>query len=329
MPENAGSAHLTVVSRGSAHTYADYTQGFIYACEAEGKAATTIEGYSEALRRFSKAGRALEFPSEPSLITRQHVRRYLAYLREDGSSPRTINDRLKVIRVWFRWLRAEGLVDDDPTEGVKRMREESKILATVTPAQVQDLLKVCERAARKGGQAKRKAERDKALILLLYNTGLRASELVGLDLADVNFESLLVKVLHGKGRKQRTVWLGHVPRQALWRYVTHVRGQETGPLFPSKRGGRLLRTSVTQLLTKLALKTDWQDKKCHPHMFRRAFAVEFLRAGGDPFRLQMLLGHAKLDMTRLYSQALSMDDALSAHEKYGPADHLTPEAHRK
>jgi len=302
MPETTQRAHLIGFPANRSPEHSHYVQGFLYACEAEGKTPATVESYRENLARFQKGVRELELPRQPALISRDHVRRYLAHLREAGAATATVNDRLTVLKLWFKWLVAEGLAEGHPTDGINKAKQDRKVLATLSPEQVRDLLRVCQLESGKGPQARRKAERDKTIILMLYNTGLRASEMVGLDLVDVDFERLLIYVRRGKGRKQRVVWLGKVPRQALWRYVTQIRGWEPGALFLSERGERLLRTSLTQLLTKLARKTNWQDKRCHPHMFRRAFAVEFLRNGGDPFRLQMLLGHEKLDMTRLYTQ---------------------------
>ena len=323
MPENANRAHLIGFPAHRSPEHPHYIQGFLYTCEAEGKTPATVESYRENLARFIRAVQELELPRQPALIRRDHVRRYLAHLRKLGSSISTVNDRLTALRLWFKWLSAEGLIDDNPTDGVAKARGDRNGHSVVTPDQVQELLQVCQRQGRNGPQFRRKAERDRAIILLLYNTGLRASEMVSLDLADVDLDRLLFHVRHGKGRKQRVVSLGKVPRQALWRYIAHIRGREAGPLFRSEAGGRLLRTSLTQLMTKLAQKTNWTDKRCHPHMFRRAFAVGFLRNGGDPFRLQILLGHEKLEMTRLYSQALLMDDAIEAHAQFGPADRLT------
>lgn len=322
MPETTPRAHIIGVSRDAPLQHHHYVQGYLYACEAEGKSPATVASYAENLGRFQSLARELGLPSNPHDITRQHVRMFLAHLHRLGNSPATVNDRLAVLRLWFKWLKAEGIVGHDPTEGVGKVRQEKKVLNVLTPAQVKDLLAVCQRQGRKHKKAAALAARNRAIVLVLYNCGLRATELVALDLADVDFQRVTAHVRHGKGAKERLVWLGRLPRQALWRYVTLYRGQEPGPLFPSERGGRMLRTSLTQLLTKLARKTNWPDKACHPHMFRRTFAVQFIRNGGDPFRLQMLLGHEKLDMTRHYSQALSQEDALRAHEAASPGDRL-------
>jgi len=322
MPENTPRAHIIGVSRDASLEHHHYVQGYLYACEAEGKSVATVISYAENLARFQAIARELRLPGYPQDITRQHVRMFLARLHRQGNSPATVNDRLAVLRLWFRWLKGEGIVQADPTDGIGKVRQEKKVLKVLTPAQVRDLLAICQREGRKDKKTAALAAQNRAIVLVLYNCGLRASQLVGLDLADVDFQRMTIHVRHGKGAKERLVWLGRLPRQALWRYVTLYGGQEPGPLFLSERGGRMLRTSLIQLLTKLASKTNWPKKACHPHMFRRTFAVEFIRNGGDPFRLQMLLGHEKLDMTRHYSQALSAEDALRAHERASPADHL-------
>jgi site-specific recombinase XerD len=209
MPENTRRAHII----GFPGDHSHFIQGYVYACEAEGKTPATVTSYRENLSRFQKAVSELSLPRQPSLLTREHIRHYMAHLRASGSSASTVNDRLAVLRLWLRWLREEGVIESDPTEGVKKLREERKVMETITPTQVEDhLLRLCSQLGRESAPAKRKAERDRAIILLLYNTGLRASELVGLDFADVDFDRMVVLVRHGKGRKQRVVSLGRVAR---------------------------------------------------------------------------------------------------------------------
>lgn len=231
MPERASVKHLIGFPRSRTPDHSHYVQGYLYTCEAEGKTVATVASYRENLTRFLKAVEYLGLPRQPSLVLGEQVRRYLAHLRECGSSAATVNDRLTVLRLWYKWLLVEGFAEEDPTRGVAKAKDGQKLLATLTVQQVQDLLRLCQREGIKRPQARRKAGRGRAIILLLYNSGLRASELVGLDLGDVDFDRMLVHVRHGRGRRQRIVALGKVPRQALWRYVANVRGSEPGPLF--------------------------------------------------------------------------------------------------
>jgi site-specific recombinase XerD len=149
MPETTPRAHIIGVSHDAPLQHHHYVQGYLYACEAEGKSPTTVVSYAENLSRFQALARELGLPSRPQDITRQHVRMFLAHLHRQGNSPATVNDRLAVLRLWFKWLKAEGIVGHDPTEGVGKVRQEKKVLKVLTPAQVQDLLAVCQRQGRK------------------------------------------------------------------------------------------------------------------------------------------------------------------------------------
>jgi len=153
---------------------------------------------------------------------------------------------------------------------------------------------------------------------MFYDTGLRCGELVGLNLEDVDLDERLIFV-RGKGRKERVLALQGRTCVKAWQYVHRVRGEAPGPFIQARTGQRMLRTSITQLLAKLAKKAGWPAKSVSPHMLRRSFSVDYLRAGGDPFTLQILLGHERLEMSRHYAEALNASDALKAQRAHSPA----------
>ncbi len=292
-------------------------EGFLYSLDAEGKSPTTINSYAQAVRRYIKVARAQNLPTEPSEITREDIRVFLAQLRREGCAAVTCRDYFVGLGLFFKWLKAEGLLDQNPGEGIKTPRPDRKTKKGLAIEQAQDLIGVIDREPDNA-----KAIRDMLVIRLLADCGIRASELCNLDLADVDTSRMEINIRQGKGRKQRRVAFGKKTLTTIWAYVKLIRGEHPGPFIQGLRGERLQRTSLAHLLNNLAKGTDWPDKHCGPHKFRRLFAVESLRGGLDPFRVQLLLGHEKIDMTRAYAAELSLDDAIEAQRKVSIGDRL-------
>jgi integrase/recombinase XerD len=166
--------------------------------------------------------------------------------------------------------------------------------------------------------------RDQALILVLLDTGLRASELCALQIGHVDMQSGKVIVRPGreggaKGGKGRTVFLGKTARRALWRYlVDRADGKEAdAPLFTDRYDHPLNKNSLRLVIARLGKNAG--VKHCHPHRFRHTFAITYLRSGGDVFTLQSLLGHSTLDMVQHYARIAEIDIE-QAHKRASPAD---------
>jgi len=165
------------------------------------------------------------------------------------------------------------------------------------------------------------SDRDTALVLTLLDTGVRASELCGLTIGDLDTRTGALQVRKGKGRKGRTVYIGPQARRALLRYLmTRPDDPPSAALFPSLATGRpLTRNALLLLCRRLGARAGVPD--CHPHTFRRTFALESLRAGMDIIRLARLLGHSDLQTVRQYL-ALVESDLEQAHREHGPVDRL-------
>jgi len=287
-------------------------QGFLLSMEAEGKSPATITAYGDCVRRFIAISKQLGLPQDAKRLTRDHVRAYVIDLRHQGLAVATVRDYLVGLRLWLTWLKGEGMIKSNPCDGIKLPRPDRKAMKTLETDKVKQLLDVARR------QPERKALRDELIILLFFDTGLRASELVGLNMEDVDLNRRLIFV-RGKGRKERVLGLQGRTCVMAWQYVANVRDLGPGPFILGKTGQRMLRTSITQCLAKLAKKAGWPAQSCSPHMLRRSFAVEYLRAGGDPFTLQILLGHERLEMSRHYAEALNARDAVKAQREHSPA----------
>lgn len=160
--------------------------------------------------------------------------------------------------------------------------------------------------------------RDRAIVLCLLDTGCRASEFVALSVGDVDTAAGAVMVRRGKGGKDRTVYLGVQARKALLRYLaTRQAPAPSLPLWVTIRGGRLTREGLRTLLRRLGERAEVEH--CHPHTFRRTFALWSLRAGMNIYALRVLMGHADLAMLRRYL-ALVETDLQDAHRRHGPVD---------
>jgi integrase/recombinase XerD len=209
----------------------------------------------------------------------------------------TVSRMLSTVRTFHRFALREGLVDDDPTAGVVRPRLPR---ALPHPLTVDEVTAIVEAP----GDATPAAARDRAILELLYGAGLRVSELVGLDVDDVDLEDASVRVL-GKGSKERLVPVGRMARDAVAAYLTRGRpalatARSRGALFLNARGGRLTRQSCSRLLDAHRRRAGI-PRVVTPHDLRHSFATHLLEGGADVRVVQELLGHASVATTQVYT----------------------------
>lgn len=285
-----------------------HAEAFLEMLVAErGAALNTIAAYRRDLEDF--AAFLGKRRTEPHGAAAEDVRAYLAAGSRAGLNPRTAARRLSTLRQFHRFLASEGVRADDPTAAIdspKRGRALPKIMGE---AEVEALL---EAAVRREGA---EGVRLHALLEVLYSTGLRVSELVGLPLAAVGRDPRFM-VVRGKGGKERMVPLGEKAEAALarWRAVRprFLRGgRESKWLFPSRgAGGHLTRQRFAQLLKELAPEAGLDPAKLSPHVLRHAFATHLLNRGADLRSVQRLLGHSDISTTQIYTHVL--DDRLKS-----------------
>jgi integrase/recombinase XerC len=268
--------------------------------EAERRASPhTLRAYLGDLGRFSAhlsaSGTSL------AAATPAHVRSFLA--REAGSAgPASLARKLSTLRSLYRFLVREGLAEGNPARGVASPRRPRK-LPQVLPEEEVALLVESPRAAGALGL------RDRAMLELLYASGLRVSELVGLDTPDLDLAEGTVRVL-GKRRKERIVPVGRPAREALGRWLAEGRpslaagpagGRGRAALFLNRRGGRLTVRSVARRLDRWVLAAGL-PRHVHPHVLRHCFATHLLGNGADLRGIQELLGHSSLSTTQRYTR---------------------------
>lgn len=311
--------------------------GFLQFKTAEALSPTTLVSYEHHLRRWL----AHTGDVDVEMVTTEHIRDFLAWLRTEYKpsrfsgntqplSPKTLHNSWITLCAFFTWMNREFNLDN-PMRAIPGPKFEVAPIAPFTKEQVESLLKVAEYCKEANTNKRKKfamkrptARRDKAIILFLLDTGLRASEFCALRIADVDQKGK-VHVRHGaaggaKGGKGRNVYIGRSARSTLWRYlaVREDADDPEAPLFTQKFGRAYNKTALGHLIRYLGDRAGITE--CHTHMFRHTFAITFLRGGGDVFTLQALLGHSTLEMVQHYARIAEVDIA-EAHRRASPTDH--------
>lgn len=226
--------------------------------------------------------------------------------------PSTVQTYHRHLRTFFRWMISEGVLTNSPMEGIAAPIARPDQIRPFTQDQIRSLLAAARRS--------KNPRRDEALLLFLFDTGLRASEICGLKFRDLEMQGRRCTVC-GKGNKHRTVPFGGTVAKALWNYLRFQPRDPGEALFLSERADPLTRSGLRQMVERLAISAGIDAVRSSPHTFRHTFAVEFLRAGGNIFTLQQLLGHTDIKMTNRYV-ALAQADIEAQHRQFSPADRL-------
>jgi integrase/recombinase XerC len=254
----------------------------------------TIRAYGEDLEQFSSYMRET-LGREPRPEDADHVliRGFLADLHRRDLKKTSSARKLAGLRTFFRYLCREGRLDRNPARALLSPRLEKRIPSPLEEAQVEALLDV------PGDDVA--SVRARAILELLYATGIRCAELVGLDLGEIDLEARMVRVV-GKGRKERIVLFGTRAREALRAWLPARAGlrPRTDAVFVNLRGGRLSDRSVRALVRRRVGQVAL-TRRCSPHTLRHSFATHLLARGADLRAIQELLGHASLSTTQLYT----------------------------
>jgi integrase/recombinase XerD len=260
-----------------------------------GLAPNTLLAYRRELGKllaFAEARQATVLDLRQGDITE-----FIGSLRDQGLSPRSQARAVFALRSFYRFALREGLTDRDPMENLRAPKAFRGLPRYLSPGQVEALLEAPEVATPLG-------LRDRAILEVMYATGLRLSELIALRTDGVDMDLGLVRVL-GKGRKERLVPLGRVARRWVARYVERARGTLTrgraGPtLFVSRRGGPLSPMGLWGIVRRHAVAAG-VERVLTPHVLRHSFASHLLERGADLRSLQVMLGHADISTTQIYT----------------------------
>lgn len=285
-----------------------YIDKFINYLKVERNASEhTITNYKTDFEMF----RAFLGDRDIETVDHLALRRFLAEMRSKNYSKRTVARHLASLRSLFRFLFREGLIKKNPITAISTPKLDKKLPVFLDTEKVKKLLE-CPSGEDVFGM------RDRALMETLYSTGIRVSELVGLDADDVDFISGIVKVF-GKGSKERIVPIGEPALNAIRKYM-QKRGEEKvrdkDAVFLNKSGRRLSDRSVRSVINKY-IRTCSIVEKISPHSLRHSFATHLLDRGADLRSVQELLGHMNLSTTQIYTH-VTMERLKSVYDKAHP-----------
>ncbi len=265
--------------------------------------AHTLRAYKQDLSTFAGFA-ADQFPHQ---VTYKVVRAYLAWCRDQQLSRRTINRRLAAVRAFYGYLKRQGLRPDNPGKGVQSPKGTHELPKFIDQETITALMQAPNQTGR--------GKRDRAILETIYSTGMRLSELAGLQLQDIDFTSGLVRVM-GKRRKERLVPIGRPAMEALKAYFAVQPPQSHQTLFKNARGGPLTGRSVERLFAKYIARVS-RTQGLSPHSLRHSFATHLLDNGADLRAVQELLGHAGLGTTQIYTH-VTPEKLKSAYKKAHP-----------
>jgi integrase/recombinase XerD len=278
----------------------------------KGAAANTLDAYSRDLHGYAA------FMEQNGIktvgdITPEQVIAYLTARRRSGLTANSLNRALAAIRGFHKFIMAEKMTDHNPLANIELAKVGLRLPDAVSREEMNAILS-------QPGGATKPARRDQAMLELLYATGLRVSELISLTMGSINWQVGYLLTM-GKGNKERIVPIGKVAYDCLHGYVQEVRplylkGRPSETLFLNKSGNKFSRQGFWKLVKKYAAQAGLQNK-VHPHTFRHSFASHLLAGGADLRSVQMMLGHADISTTQIYTH-ITREGLKEIHRRYHP-----------
>lgn len=298
-------------------TLSQAIEGYVMYTEARRLAKGTVYDYQKAFKKFR-----LFLGGDPPLksITAHQVERFMASLPH-LSKKTLLNHHIALSALWT-WAQREELVEAHVVRKVVRPRPEKRAIQPLSKMDVKAMLDACSQTISYTRPGKRECQnsrptelRDRAILLLLLDTGIRASELCGLTLANTDLRNRRI-LIFGKNSKERICPFSASTAKAIWRYLTtRPDTQVKDALFLTSQENPLDSEVLRLLVKRLGHRAGIPN--AHPHRYRHTFAINFLRNGGNAYVLQMLLGHSTLDMVKRYL-LLAGNDAEAAHQLASP-----------
>jgi integrase/recombinase XerD len=298
---------------------------FLLYCESKNLSPRTVEWYSRHLGDCLIQLGDLATDS----VTPDHLRELVTHLLRNheqrpnlpprdsgrGLSPNTVNGSIRALKTFFNFLVEEGILAQSPAKRIPKLKtplERGTVLTT------DELTRLIQR--NNGNSFTEK--RNRALLILLADTGIRIGELTGLKVSDVDWGDRTLSVM-GKGRKTRSVPFGRQAARALSSYLSVYPSDRSADssLFLNAHGDPLTLRRAQHIVSAMAIRAGITDRRISPHAFRRTFATLWISNGGDPFSLQRLLGHTTMEMVNRYVR-LSTADLRKSHAIMGPIDRL-------
>jgi site-specific recombinase XerD len=305
-------------------TVSELIERFLITKQTENCTAKTIDWYRQMLGRFARfvgedtrmsslgLDDARRFVTSLQAQQNRYENHNIAQVKEGGLSPYTISCYVRPLKTFSRWLVIEGYCRIDPFDRLKKPKLPQPMIEVLTNDEVKEMLSAINPNTFTGS-------RLYTMILLLLDTGIRASELTGLQVENADLTNGAIKVL-GKGRKERIVYFGAVTKKAMLRYFTSFRPESISDKFFLTTDGReLTYNSLKLIIQRLAERSGIQ--RLHLHLLRHTFAVNYLLNGGDLMTLRLMLGHTTISTTQIYLNLSSAQVQLQ-HNRFSPVDRL-------
>jgi integrase/recombinase XerC len=299
----------------------DAIRAFVMFLEVERNASPeTIRNYRSDLQQLASFLHQRDQPSRPTMVehvTTDEIRSYLHWLNRKGEKASSLARKLACLRSFYRFLIREGISSHNPAEEIRSPKLPKPLPRVLSKDDANALMEFPSGTSVL-------SLRDRALLEMVYSTGARVSEAVGMNVGDLHQTEGLVH-LRGKGRKERMVPIGDVAIQAIRDYrdcvqpIT-IRYQRSAPLFLNHRGGRLTARSVGRIVSHHSSRLA--TGAVSPHALRHSYATHLLDEGADLRSIQEMLGHASLSTTQKYTH-LATDQLLAVYDRAHPRAHLT------
>ncbi|MDA7027093.1 site-specific tyrosine recombinase XerD [Bacillus sp. CLL-7-23] len=284
-----------------------------YAVVERGLSHNTVVSYERDLTSYVTYLEEIEQLTSVDQVTRLHIIQFLKHLQDAGKSGKTIVRHLASIRAFHQFLLREKVANQDPSIHIESQKTERTLPKVLSLEEVETLLNTPKLTSPFG-------YRDKAMLELLYATGVRVSEMIELKLSDVHLSMGFIRCF-GKGRKERIVPLGEAASHAVEEYLSKARGKllkknTEDALFLNHHGKQISRQGFWKNLKKIALEAGIQ-KELTPHTLRHSFATHLLENGADLRAVQEMLGHADISTTQIYTH-VTKTRLKDVYKKYHP-----------
>jgi integrase/recombinase XerC len=266
--------------------------------------------------RFLHNNNFIKSQDEIINVEPENIREYLSYLYRQKVKKVTVNRKVSSLRAFYKYVLRTGKIKNNPAEMIQTLKTEKYMPTFLSVDEMFELLKAQD-------ESSVLSLRNRAMLEMFYSSGLRLSELAGLDLIDLDFNQKLVKV-RGKGRKERIVPVGGPALKAVQEYlekIGEIRKNTNGdilkkPLFLNARGERITTRSIARIVNEMTSKSGI-GRKISPHALRHSFATHLLNAGADLRSIQELLGHESLSTTQKYT-AVNINRMMEIYDKAHP-----------
>lgn len=288
---------------------------FLRDCKIRNLSEHTITYYRNELRAFRNILEKQSIDTAPARITEKIIREnVILYMMGQGRKEAAINARLRALRAFFNFLEREAILPHNPMEGVRLVRQKRAAIQTFSREQLRAILGAPDQRTFTG-------LRDYTAMLVMVETGLRVKELLNIRLDDIDFNDNTIRVRAPKSYQERIVPFQTVVKRALRKYIA-VRGNlDTNILFVNLNNEPLGVKGLQTAIAKYGRIAGIKGVRCSPHTFRHTFAKMAVQNGANIFELQKILGHASLEMVRVYVNLFS-SDVVSAHKRFSPVERL-------